>query len=49
MSQQRNNLPASEEIRSQLALQAIKQDMALSQRRAAAIYNVLEQHFNAIG
>jgi hypothetical protein len=40
MSQQRNDLPASKEARLQLALQAIKQDATLSQRRAAAIYNV---------
>jgi hypothetical protein len=40
MSQQRNNLPALKEARLQLALQAINRDAALSERRAAAIYNV---------
>jgi hypothetical protein len=40
MSQQQNNLLASDEARLQLALQAIKRDATLSQRRAAAIYNV---------
>jgi hypothetical protein len=40
MSQQRYNLPASDEARLQLALKAIKRDATLSQRRAAAIYNV---------
>jgi hypothetical protein len=40
MSQQQNNLPASKEAQLQLALQAIKCDATLSQRRAATIYNV---------
>jgi hypothetical protein len=40
MSQPQNNLPASKEARLQLALQALKRDATLSQRRAAAIYNV---------
>jgi hypothetical protein len=39
-SQQRNNLPALKEARLQLALQAINRDATLSERRAAAIYNV---------
>ncbi|KAI1517386.1 transposase [Pyrenophora tritici-repentis] len=40
MSQQQNNLPALKEARLQLALKAIERDATLSQRRAAAIYNV---------
>ena len=40
MSQQRNNLPALKEARLKLALQAIKCDATLTQRRAAAIYDV---------
>ena len=40
MPQQQDQLLASKEARLQLALQAIKQDANLSQRRAAAIYNV---------
>ena len=40
MSQQPNKLPESKEARLQLALQPIKQDATLSQRRAATIYNV---------
>jgi transcriptional regulator with XRE-family HTH domain len=40
MSQQHNDLPASKEARLQLALQAIQRDATLTQRRAAAIYNV---------
>jgi hypothetical protein len=40
MSQQHNDLPALKEARLQLTLQAIKCDATLSQRRAAAIYNV---------
>ena len=40
MSQPPNQLPESNEARLQLALQAIKQDAKLSQRHAAAIYNV---------
>jgi hypothetical protein len=40
MSQQQNNLPAFKEARLQLALKAIERDATLSERRAAAIYNV---------
>jgi hypothetical protein len=40
MSQQPNSLSASKEARLQLTLQAIQRDATLSQRRAAAIYNV---------
>src|SRR3978361_773274 len=40
ITQQYSNLPASKEARLQLALQAIKEDGNLSERRAAAIYNV---------
>jgi hypothetical protein len=40
MSQQQNNLPALKEAQLQLALKAIKRDATLSERRAAAIYNV---------
>jgi DNA-binding transcriptional regulator YiaG len=40
MSQQQKKLPESKEARIQLALQAIKQDVTLTQQRAAAIYKV---------
>jgi hypothetical protein len=40
MSQPSHQLPESKEARIQLALQAIEQDATLTQRRAAAIYNV---------
>jgi hypothetical protein len=40
MTQPRNSLPTSKEARIQLALQAIKQDANLSERRAAGIYSV---------
>jgi DNA-binding transcriptional regulator YiaG len=40
MAQQQRKRPELQEARIQLALQAIKQDATLSQRRAAAIYNV---------
>jgi hypothetical protein len=40
MPQQEHQLPALKEARLQLALQAIERDANLSQRRAAAIYNV---------
>src|ERR1700712_1386234 len=40
ITQQCNNLPALKEARLQLALQAIKEDGNLSERRAAAVYNV---------
>jgi hypothetical protein len=40
MPQQEDQLPALKEARLQLALQAIERDANLSQRRAAAIYNV---------
>src|SRR6478735_3112599 len=40
ISQRPQQLPTSKEARIQLALQALKQDATLSQRRAAAIYSV---------
>jgi hypothetical protein len=40
MSQQRANLSAQKEAQLQIALQAIQRDATLTQRRAAAIYNV---------
>jgi hypothetical protein len=40
MQQQQNELPAFQERKLQLALQAIEPDATLSQRRAAKIYNV---------
>ncbi|KAJ8107244.1 hypothetical protein OPT61_g9000 [Boeremia exigua] len=40
MPQQQHNINASQEAQVQLALQALKQDANLSQRRAAAIYRV---------
>jgi hypothetical protein len=40
MSQQLSDLPTAKEARLQLALQAIKQDATITQRRAAALYNV---------
>ncbi|KAJ8115064.1 hypothetical protein OPT61_g3208 [Boeremia exigua] len=40
MPQQQHNINASKEAQVQLALQALKQDANLSQRRAAAIYRV---------
>ena len=40
MSQQQQHLQPSSERQIQLALQALKQDVNLSQRRAAAIYNI---------
>ncbi|KAJ8108675.1 hypothetical protein OPT61_g8008 [Boeremia exigua] len=40
MPQQQHNINALKEAQVQLALQALKQDANLSQRRAAAIYNV---------
>ncbi|KAJ8111140.1 hypothetical protein OPT61_g6192 [Boeremia exigua] len=40
MPQQQHNINALKEAQIQLALQALKQDANLSQRRAAAIYNV---------
>jgi hypothetical protein len=43
MNQSPNELPASKEARLQLALQAIEKDATLSQRRAAAIYNVSQK------
>jgi hypothetical protein len=40
MPQQQHQIKPSKERQIQLALQALKQDVTLSQRRAAAIYNV---------
>ncbi|KAJ8110902.1 hypothetical protein OPT61_g6375 [Boeremia exigua] len=40
MPQQQHNINALKEAQIQLALQALKQDANLSQRRAAAIYRV---------
>ncbi|KAJ8111544.1 hypothetical protein OPT61_g5887 [Boeremia exigua] len=40
MPQQQHNINALKEAKLQLALQALKQDANLSQRRAAAIYSV---------
>ncbi|KAJ8106606.1 hypothetical protein OPT61_g9425 [Boeremia exigua] len=40
MPQQQHNINASQEAQIQFALQALEQDANLSQRRAAAIYNV---------
>lgn len=40
MSQQHNELLQSREARIQLAIQALEQDATLSQKRAAAVYNV---------
>jgi hypothetical protein len=40
MSQQQHQLGPSKERQIQLALQALKQDATLSQRRAAALYSV---------
>jgi predicted XRE-type DNA-binding protein len=40
MSQQRNHLTVANEAQLEVALQAIKRDATLSQRRAAAIYRV---------
>jgi hypothetical protein len=40
MSQQQHQLDALKEARMQFALQAMKQDATLSQRRAAALYKV---------
>lgn len=44
MSQQHNNLLASNEARLQLVIQAIERDPALTQRHAAAIYDVFKFH-----
>jgi hypothetical protein len=43
MPQLQQELPESKEARVQLALEAIQQDATLSQRRAAAIYNVSQK------
>ena len=40
MSQQKHHLESSKEAQVQLALQAIKQDATISERRAAAIYSI---------
>jgi hypothetical protein len=40
MPQQQHQIEPSKDRQIQLALQALKQDATLSQRRAAAIYNV---------
>jgi hypothetical protein len=40
MSQQHNDLVASKERQLQLAIEAIKRDATLTQRRAAKLYNV---------
>jgi DNA-binding transcriptional regulator YiaG len=40
MPQQQHQIGPSKECQVQIALQALKQDATLSQRRAAALYNV---------